>query len=164
MKKTYQFSTVFLFLFLLGMSLVSADCNPDIDPGLGPNEMKASSNVEGSFFASDATARSLVAYTVDATMPYAPISGDLKITLNIPKNVTLPYTVNVTSSDAVINYCLESANTCTNFRASKNGGSGTITVTAISPYLEGTFSGTLEQVGGGTSRVINSGEFKAGFL
>lgn len=163
MKKTFQIPTLFLFLALAGMSLTSADCNPDTDPGLGPNEMKATSNVEGSFFASDALAVSGTTYTVDATMPYTPISGDIRITLNIPKNATVPYTMNVASSEAVINYCLESSNLCTTFRASKSSGSGSITVTSLTPYLEGTFSGTAIQVGGAQSRVISSGEFKAGF-
>src|SRR5688572_10096789 len=163
MKKNLQLSTMFFFLALAGMSLTSADCNPDVDPGLGPNEMKASSNVEGSFFANDAFAVSSTSYTVDATMPYAPISGDIRITLNIPKRATVPYTVNVSTEGGVINYCLESSNSCTNFRANSSAGSGTIRVTSITPYLEGTFSGTLSQVGGAGTRVISSGEFKAGF-
>lgn len=163
MKKTFQLPTLFLFLALAGMSLTSADCNPDADPGLGPNEMKASSNVEGLFFANDATARTGTTHVVTASMPYTPISGDIEISLGIPKNATVPYTVNVSSSDAVINYCLKSANLCTTFIANKSTGSGTITITSISPYIEGTFSGTVTQVGGAASRVISGGEFKAGF-
>lgn len=163
MKKNLQLSTMFFFLALAGMSLTSADCNPDVDPGLAAGEMKATSNVEGTFFANDAAAKTGTLYTVEASMPYTPISGDIEITLTIPKNATVPYTMNVASSDAVINYCLVSSNTCTPYRASKTAGSGSITITSISPNLEGTFSGTLAQVGGAASRVINSGEFKAKF-
>ena len=164
MKITFRFSTVFLFLALAGLSLTSATCNPDTDPaGLGPNEMQAIATVEGSFFANDAFAVNGPSYAVEASMPYAPISGDIKITLSIPKNVTVPYTRNVSSTDAVIDYCLETSNSCVTYRASKTAGSGTITVTSISPYLEGTFSGTLTQIGGAQSRVISNGEFKVGF-
>lgn len=163
MKKNLQLSTLFFFLVLAGMSLTSADCNPDLDPGLAAGEMKANSNVEGSFFADDATAATGTTYVVSASMPYAAISGDIEISLGIPKNVTLPHTFNVSSTDAVINYCLKSANLCTTFIANKTTGSGTITLTSISPYIEGTFSGTLTQVGGAQSRIISGGEFKGEF-
>jgi hypothetical protein len=163
MKKNLQLSTLFFFLALAGMSLTSADCNPDVDPGLAAGEMKASSNVEGTFFADDVTAVTGSTYVVSASMPYSAISGDIEISLGIPKNATVPYTVNVSNSDAVINYCLKSANLCTTFIANKTTGSGTITITSISPYIEGTFSGTLAQVGGAQSRIISGGEFKGEF-
>jgi hypothetical protein len=163
MSKTFRFSTVFLFLGVAAMSLTSADCNPDIDPGLVPGEMKANATVEGSFFANDAFAVSGAGYTISASMPYAAINGDLEINLYIPKGTTIPHTFNVATTDAVINYCLKSSNSCINYQASKSGGSGTITINSVSPHVTGTFSGTLPNLVGGDSRVLSNGEFIAKF-
>jgi hypothetical protein len=164
MKRNFlQLYKAFFLLALAGLSLTSANCNPEADPGLAPGEMKVNATVEGAFFSSDAIAVSGTAYTVEASMPYPSISGDIKVTLYIPKGSSLPYTVNVTNSNAVISYCLESANSCTTYQASKTGGSGTITINAISPHLQGTFSGTLPNVAGADSRVLSGGEFIAKF-
>jgi hypothetical protein len=139
-------------------------CGPitDIMP-LAPGEMRATSSVEGSFFANDCSfvdAGSV--YRIKASMTYQPINGDIVITIDVPKQAALPYTVTIGSSSAVIDYCLEeSAGTCTTFRASNSAGSGTIQITSISPNLEGTFSGTLSRIGGIGTRTLTAGEFIA---
>jgi hypothetical protein len=130
--------------------------------------MRATATVEGGFTANDVTATQTSSiYHVTASMDYSFPSnkdGHIEITLDIPKG-TPPYSVDVaTTTNSVIDYCLEeSVSTCTTFRALKGSGSGTIKITSISPYLEGTFSGTLPEVGGSGTRTISNGEFKAGF-
>jgi hypothetical protein len=69
------------------------------------------------------------------------------------------------TAGTLIDYCLEeTVSACKTFHAEKGkGGSGTIKITSISPYVEGTFSGTLPEIGGSGTRTITGGEFKAGF-
>jgi|SRR5688572_10635038 len=161
----------FLLILLVSVSFIFTGCPDPLQPdggGLAPGEMNVTASVEGNFFATDAIADgSGSTYLVKATIPTTfpgNVNGHIEITLELPKN-TPPYTVNVAStSGALIEYCLEeSATVCTIFNAKQGTGSGTIHITSISPYLEGTFSGTLSQVGGSGSRTLSNGEFKAEF-
>lgn len=148
------------------MSLAIIGCDKLVDPGgLAPGEMQATSNVEGSFFAKDAVATDQGAtYLVKASMASTTFSGNIVVTLQIPKG-TVPYSVTVgTDANGIIDYCLEESPTkCTTFNAKKGSGSGTIKITALSPNLEGTFSGTLPSISGTGSRTITGGDFKAIF-
>jgi hypothetical protein len=166
----YKYSKILLIL-LVAVSFVFTGCPDPLLPnggGLAPGEMNVTASVEGNFFASDAVVDGNGStYLVKATVPFTfpgNVNGHIEITLDLPKN-TPPYTVNVgTTAGALIEYCLEeSATVCTIFNAKQGTGSGTIHITSISPYLEGTFSGTLPQVGGSGSRTLTSGEFKAEF-
>lgn len=159
-----------LFLLLLAVvSVTFIGCPDPLIPGgeLSPGEMNVTASVEGNFFASDATVTGGSNYLVKASVEHqfpGNVNGHIEITLQIPKG-TPPYTVSVGSTPgALIEYCLEeSASICTIFNAKQGTGSGTIRITSISPYLEGTFSGTLPEVGGSDSRSLSGGEFKAEF-
>lgn len=159
-----------LLLLLPVLALTFMGCADPLKPdgGLAPGEMRATANIEGNFFATDATASSSGStYLVKASMPYSfpgNGNGSILLTLDVPKQ-TPPYTISVGSTAvARIEYCLEeSATVCTIFNAKQGTGSGTIKITSISPYLEGSFYGTLPQVGGSGSRTITGGEFKATF-
>lgn len=161
----------FLLILLIAVSFVFTGCPDPLQPdggGLAPGEMNVTASVEGNFFANDAVVDGGGStYLVKAKVPHTfsgNVNGHIEITLDLPKD-TPPYTLNVASTPgALIEYCLEeSATVCTIFNAKQGTGSGTIHITSISPYLEGTFSGTLPQVGGGGSRTLTSGEFKAIF-
>jgi hypothetical protein len=88
----------------------------------------------------------------------------VSISMIISTQGTPPYTIDVSKDDvSLMNYCQVSypSGSCTNYQAKKGIGSGTITVTSLSPNIEGTFSGTLPQAGGGGTVTITGGAFKA---
>ena len=86
----------------------------------------------------------------------------VSLTLVVAKQGGLPYTLDLASDDySQITYCIvnPSSGTCaSSFTAKKGLGSGTITITSLTPIIEGTFSGILQ--GSGTVSVSN-GAFKA---
>ena len=89
----------------------------------------------------------------------------VSITMIIGKQGTIPYTIDL-SNDATssINFCIvnPASGTCSkSYAAKKSIGSGSITITANTPIIEGVFSGTLPEVGGSGSLTITNGTFKA---
>lgn len=88
----------------------------------------------------------------------------VSISMIISTQGTPPYTIDVSKDDvSLMNYCQVSypSGSCTNYQAKKGVGSGIITITSLSPNIEGTFFGTLPQAGGGGSVTITGGAFKA---
>ncbi|MEP7234075.1 MAG: hypothetical protein ABI778_02150 [Ignavibacteriota bacterium] len=130
-------------------------------------EMTASITGTGTFFSSDATAQSgSTTYDVRATVKNNLNVDSLIIQLKVPKQTLVPYTVDLSvDNNANITYCIFRSNACDSYVADKitSGSSGQIRITSTSPNLEGTFSGTLAQVGGSKSVSISNGEFNAGF-
>ncbi len=160
------------WVFLLApLMFIVASCNQSnpVVPPLSGNEVQASITGEGFFNATDALGYdSVTFYYVYATETFQ--SGLRSVTLTIPKQSTVPYTVTV-GSDPVgtISYTLAPSNTSgpQYFAAPHGVGSGLITVTQISPTLEGSFSGTLWQLppsGSDTVRTITNGQFNAAFV
>jgi hypothetical protein len=158
----------FLLLLLVSVSFIFTGCPDPLKPddGLGPNEMRVTASTEGQIFATvEQVTTSGTVYQIHAVDPEALTNGDVVIDIVVPKKATVPYTVTVGSdADAVLSYCLElTSGTCTTYEAKAGSGSGTITITEISPELKGTFSGTLPLIGGSGSRSLTSGEFRASF-
>jgi hypothetical protein len=162
-----MFKTSKYFVLLLAtISIFFTGCPGPLQPGggIGPNEVHVSASTEGQIFASvDNVLSGGSTYQIHAVDAGAITNGDVVIDIVVPKRATVPYTVSVGSdNDAVLNYCLElSSGACTTYKAEKGSGSGTITITEISPEIKGTFSGTLPLVGGAGSRTLTSGEFRA---
>jgi hypothetical protein len=156
-------------LLLAPLMLFAAGCiqsNPIVPP-LNVNEVQASVSAEGFFSATDALAYDSVNfYYVYATEKLQ--SGTRSVTLTIPKKTTLPYSVTVGSDPiATISYSLLPGTSDTHYFAEPGIGSGSITVTQISPTLIGSFSGTLWQLpasGTDTIRTISGGEFNAALV
>jgi len=89
----------------------------------------------------------------------------VSITMIIGKQGAFPYTIDLASdASSQITFCVvnPSSGTCASSFTAKNGsGSGKITITNLTPIIEGTFSGTLPEVGGSGSLTITNGSFKA---
>lgn len=85
-----------------------------------------------------------------------------EITLSIPKELSLPFTVQSQPDGAIITYYdITNNNT---YEANPAQGYCTITVTQTSPTFEGTFSGTLKcSTAADSVRVFSNGAFNATF-
>ncbi|MEO6941288.1 MAG: hypothetical protein ABI444_14325 [Candidatus Kapaibacterium sp.] len=169
-KTSWATKALMIVLLLSPFILVGGQCNPNNPPiviPLGTNAMRLVASVEGDFAASDASAVDGGTFvTVNASMPHG--TGLINVQLQIPKQANPPYTVSV-GTDAVplISYCVSPDNaTCHQFFARKGTGSGTITISQLTPTVKGTFSGQLKlvpTVGTDVDRTISDGEFNAGF-
>jgi hypothetical protein len=158
----------FLLLLLISVSFVFTGCPDPLQPdgGLGTNELRATATTEGQIFANvEQLVSSGSTYQIHAVDADAISNGDVVIDIVVPKKATVPYSITVGSdADAVLSYCLElTTGACTTYEAKSGTGSGTITITEISPEVKGTFSGTLSLIGGGGTRTLSSGEFRASF-
>ena len=113
------------------------------------------------------TIKSALTVTVTATLPKKTDAtlDSVQLTLVIPIQGGLPYTIDVPTdiNGALINYCIKQypGGFCNSYKAAKGTGSGTITITNLTPIIEGTFSGTLPFSGGSGSLTITGGAFKA---
>ena len=155
-----------LLLLLASTSLLFTGCPDPLKPdgGIGVDEVRFTASTEGQIFASvEQLLTGGSTYQIHAVDADAISSGNVVIDIVVPKKATVPYTVTVGTDDAaVLSYCLElTSGTCTTYEAKKNTGSGTITITQISPEVQGTFSGTLPLIGGAGTRTLTSGEFRA---
>ena len=106
------------------------------------------------------------AHVVDESSDYAITStqdvvGNAdEISLTIPKGVSLPYTVNATGLTRVTFFA---STTSRQFEANAAQGSCSITVTQVSPTVEGYFSATVICTSPSDSRVLSGGQFNATF-
>jgi hypothetical protein len=96
------------------------------------------------------------AYIVSATQNIQGAQQD-EIYLSIPENATLPYTVQAQPDGAVVQYYDVFSNNT--YEANPSQGSCSITVTQISPTLEGTF--TARVICNDTVIVLSNGAFNA---
>ena len=172
MKSLRRYSSIGLSTIaaLLLLLFIGGCATTIVDPGATPlnaGELLAETTVEGTFDAADAKAiDSVTYYSVLATVTFK--SGQRNINLIIPKQASVPYTVDVaTSSIATIAYCVSPDNvSCMQFFAKAGTGSGSITITQLTPTLKGSFNGTLvllPKIGNDTIRTVSSGEFNATF-
>jgi hypothetical protein len=156
-------------LVLAPMIFIGAECDPTgpANTPLAMDAMRAEVTVDGSFVCDAVSGTgSESAKTITLIAQGDNTVGSRRIELVIPKQSVVPYTINVSSSDqAVIYYCIPlTSSACKNFFADKaHGGSGTITVTHIDGYVEGSFQGTVKLSNGDETRTITSGEFKANY-
>lgn len=156
----------FLLILLVSVSFIFTGCPDPLlpDGGIGPGEVRVTASGEGQIFANvDNVISSGSTYQIHAVDGDAITEGDVIIDIVVPKKATVPYTVTVgTDADAVLSYCLElTSGACTTYKAESGSGSGTITITQITPDILGTFSGTLPLIGGSGTRTLTSGEFRA---
>jgi len=160
----------FIALIIVGFVSLLSGCSPNSttpDVPLKVGEMSANVSGFGSFFASNAVASDNSSYDVLASLKDQNNNDSVAIRMTITKQVLTPYTIDVSQDDnSKITFCeLQSNGTCITYSADKltTGSSGQIKITSISPSLQGTFSGTLKQVGGLGSVTITNGAFNAGF-
>ena len=151
-------------LMISPMVFIGAECAVD-GPGFTPlamDAMRADITQEGNFLCDDVTVTDqgtfwrVIAQGGGAT-------DTRRIELDVPKEATVPYTINVANDNqAVIYYCVPlTATSCKNFYADQaHGGSGTITITNIAGHLEGPLRGTVQIANGTETRSISNGEFK----
>jgi len=154
-------------ILFLGLSLFVSGCGPNSiipDVPLKAGEMQATVN-GGDFFASDVQVTDgTTTYFIAASIKDKNNSDSVVIHILVPKQTTLPYTINVGQDDvAVIDYCITTPNACITSRAKKGVGSGTVKITDVSPTVQGTFSGTLPSETGSGSVTITNGAFNASF-
>lgn len=154
-------------LVVAPLVFIGAECDPT-GPAFNPlamDAMRADVSTEGSFVCDNVTG------TSNANLITLIAQGDntvssRRIELVIPKKTTVPYTINVaTDEQALIYYCIPLTSTsCKNFYADKShGGSGTITITHVDGYVEGSFKGTVKLANENETRTITNGEFKASY-
>jgi hypothetical protein len=154
-------------LVLAPLVFIGAECDPT-GPAATPlamDAMRANIAGDGSFFCDNVSGQAngnliTIVAQGDNTVQ------DRRIELVIPKQTTVPYTINVASdAQGLIYYCVPLTSTsCKNFYADvEHGGTGSITVTHIDGYVEGTFRGTVQLANGNENRTISSGEFKVDY-
>ena len=107
-------------------------------------------------------------YTIIATVPTADGTKDsVSITLVATKKGIPPYTIDFTSDvNSEMVYCVLQPNgTCFNYKVKQGMGSGSIKITSATDNdnVQGTFSGTFQNVAGSGSVTISDGEFYAPF-
>jgi hypothetical protein len=88
-------------------------------------------------------------------------ADEITLTIPTPLNANVPYTVTASSDGAVVTY-LEST-TSRQFEANAAQGSCSITVTQVSPTVEGYFNATVICTSPSDSRVLSGGQFNATF-
>jgi predicted small lipoprotein YifL len=158
---------IFRWLVLIA-PLTLASCNQlgPVLPPAGVNTLQASVT-EGFFSAADARAKDQgTYYAILGTQSYQ--SGQRSINIVVPKQTTVPYTITVnTDAVAVISYYVSADNVSSKqYLTQKGQGSGTITITQITPTVIGSFSGTLSlkpASGTDTVRTVTGGSFNASF-
>jgi hypothetical protein len=158
---TYRFTIAGSLLFL-------ASCNggllPETNVPIKPGTLNTSIKEESLFAATDARA----VVTTDLIKIKATMLGIKNeshvIDITVPVNAAVPYSVTVgTDANAFIAYTTEETSPTRSYVADKNGGSGLVTITELTPNVKGTFNGTLLLVGGTASdvRTLTGGEFNA---
>ena len=154
-----------LLIMLAPFAVTFASCNVNVPvvPPLGTKSLQVTSNVEGDLYASDALAAvNATFYSVLANAKHG--TDNIAINIIVPIQNTVPYTVDVASDPvAIIGYQI---GTKGQYAAQKNFGSGTITITQVSPTIVGTFHGTVwlsPAAGSDTTRVLADGQFNAPF-
>lgn len=153
---------------MFGVLLAISGCSPNavvpITP-LEPGEFQATISGLGQFYATHAQVTDgPTTYFIAATVKDKAGNDSLVIHILVPKQATLPYTINVSNDDvAVMDYCITTSNGCITYQAKKSVGSGTVKITDVSPTVQGTFSGTLPAETGSGSVTISNGAFNASF-
>ncbi len=156
------------FIAALAAVLITLDgCSPNSTIptfSLKTGEATATISGLGTFNSTNAFADSSsnVTYHMRATIPGA-ITDSIVIDIVVTKKSPIAYTVDVSNDNfSSISYCIVQPNgSCKNYKAQKGSGSASIKVTSISPSFEGTFSGSLQLVGGSETVSISGGEFNA---
>jgi hypothetical protein len=130
---------------------------------LKEGEMDATVSGLGSFFASNTLVDNTTIYDILATID----NDSLQIRIIVTKEALVPYTIDVSTDDnSKITYCvLQSNGSCNTYSADKltANSSGQIKITSLTPTLQGTFSGTLQQIGGSGSVTISNGAFNGSY-
>jgi hypothetical protein len=168
MKNSLKFLCISLSLCL---SFIVNSCAKDVIDALTPlkpGEMQAT--VSGSnaaqFFATNTqvTDNNVTYFIVASVRKFDNSDDSLVIHILIPKR-TAPYTIDVgTDPTATVDYCVNTPSSCITYRATLNSGSVTVKVSDTSPTLQGTFSGTLRDLTGGSGSVtMTDGGFNANF-
>ena len=154
-------------LLFATLSLTLSACNNGLSttpPGqLNPGAMTADIS-DGSLFTSSYSTLAVDGgnnFSISGTQDIAGQPAD-EITTLIPKSATLPYTVTESDPSAELHYY--DAVQGRDYAARTGQGSFTITITSISPTVQGTFQGTLIFPNVADSvRVISNGAFNASF-
>ena len=170
MKKNYiRFLTITLVFAAFVFTIAS--CNPATNAPIIPlksGEFQATVTPFGQFFATDAHATDgggAMTYFIAASIKDAAKNDSIVIHILVPKQTTLPYSIDVASDPiAVLDYCITTNNGCITYRAKQNVGSGTVQITTVSSTsVQGNFSGTLPAESGSGSATISGGSFNASF-
>lgn len=136
------------------------------DPPLKSGEMQATISGFGSFFADNARATNgSLTYAIRTSFKGQNNQDSLVFDFVITKETTVPYTIDFNNdANSSMNYCVANSNgSCNNYRVSQSMGSGSLTITSISPNVEGTFSGTFKSLTGSEIVTITNGAFNAPF-
>jgi hypothetical protein len=157
-----KYISLFFLFGVLVVSTILSGCGAVASEPIIPlkaDEMQADLNPGGSFDATNTTANAgSGSYHVHASMA----NDSVVIDLNFTQQSILPYTVHTDSISTdlnYINYCITQSSGCKNYHSTLN--SGSITISSVSPTVQGTFSGTLTLTNGGSKVTISNGAFNA---
>jgi len=161
--------TVTAVLFTISLTL--SGCSPNsVSPiiPLKAGELSATVSGLGSFFADRNTVADTTtsSYHIHASMQNKDNNDSLVIDLLVSRKDPPPYSNDVsTDGYAKIAYCIiKPDGSCKNYSADKlGGGAGQIGIASLYPTLQGTFSGSLQLVGGSESVSISDGRFNADY-
>jgi hypothetical protein len=137
---------------------------PEANVPIKPGTLNTTIKEEGFFGASNASA---VVKTdrINIKATTTGVKGEEHvIDITVPVNAAVPYSVTIgTDANAFIGYTNEETSPAKVFLADKDGGSGTVTITELTPTIKGTFNATLPIFSGGTGevRTLTGGEFNA---
>lgn len=130
-------------------------------------EMQATISGFGTFYTTNAVViDNGTMFNIRASIPTVEDSktDSVVITIFITKQGIPPYTVDFKSDpNSEMGYCiLQPTGACNNYKVDQNQGSGSVKITnASSDNVQGTFSGTFQNVAGSGSVTISDGEFYA---
>lgn len=162
-----KFSVIFFIAAFAVLFISIEGCSPNSTIPITPlktGEVTATISGLGSFYSTNAFADSSsnVTYHMRATIPGA-TTDSIVIDVVVTKKFPVGYTVDVSNDNfSSISYCIvQKDGTCKNYKAQNGSGSGSIRVTDISPTFQGSFSGTLQLVGGTETVSISGGGFNA---
>ncbi len=157
------------YLASIALCLALAACNQGLPPdtsGLNLGAMDVQFRESADFISTGAVASVEGGdLHIHALMPVSGASHSDQFDIWVPLRTAVPFTISIPSDPAgIIDYCLGSVAACPDYSADSSQGSGSVTITQLSPSVRGTFSGRLLQVDGSTAdpvRTVMSGEFNA---
>lgn len=164
-KRSTGFLSTSVICFLMTLTIVGCDKTIFPDPPLKSKEMEATISGFGTFIASNAqTVNGSLTYSIHSSIQGEDSQDTLVFDIVVTKKSTVPYTIDFSDANSSMNYCVANSNgSCTNYRVSQSSGSGTLTITSISPNVEGTFSGTFKSLTGPQTVSITNGAFNSPF-
>jgi len=172
MKKKY-FQILVTTFACLSLAILFAACGNN--NGLTPitpllrGEMQATISGYGTFYTKNSQVTDDGSkYTIIASVPTTDGTKDsVSITLVATKKGIPPYTIDFASDlNSEMVYCILQPNgTCFNYKVQQGIGSGSMKITSVTDNdnVQGTFSGTFQNIAGSGTVTISDGEFYAPF-